>query len=155
MDHIYIFLLTLIFTLFPDPVRKEWEFCLMNSRVAKVLVGIFVCCPLALAEHVSGHCEWVLLTIISSSAVEHPACMQISRGRLHATFGCLERGCIASFGDHCGMFSQSGPLERFDGKGGCRWLTLIICLGGNGVDESVTTENFLFGKGHGSCMELR
>ena len=54
----------------------------------------------------------VLLTIISSSAVEHPACMQISRGRLHATFGCLERGCIAPFGDHCGMFSQSGPLER-------------------------------------------
>ena len=56
MDHIYIFLLTLIFTLFPDPVRKEWEFFLMNSRVAKVLVGIFVCCPLALARHVSGHC---------------------------------------------------------------------------------------------------
>ena len=32
---------------------------------------------------------------------------------------------------------------------------LIIYLGDKGIDESVTTENFLFGEGHGSCMELR
>lgn len=45
---------------FLTQVPKEWgilpEFQGLGFFEAKVLVGIFVCCPMALARHVSGRC---------------------------------------------------------------------------------------------------
>ena len=88
---------------FLTQVPKEWgilpEFQGLGFFEAKVLVGIFVCCPMALARHVSGRCYGYGFQLRRNANFGPPW------GRLHATFGCLERGRIASSGDHCGMVS--------------------------------------------------
>ena len=88
---------------FLTQVPKEWgilpEFQGLGFFEAKVLVGIFVCCPMALARHVSGRCYGYGYQLRRNANFGPPW------GRLHATFGCLERGRIASSGDHCGMVS--------------------------------------------------
>ena len=129
---------------------KNGEFCL-SSRVSASLKPRFWWESLFAAQwHWLATCLGVVMATGSSSVETQISDLPEVGFMRH--LAALSVGALLLLVITVGWFLSHWPLGRKCWErwwpGG--WLTIVIVWGNNGVDESVTTENFLFGPGHGS-----